>query len=133
VGLTLEANLASECLALSLASAQGFILHCESQVALKAKPAGGEPVGLDRRAERGKSRSLRRSDGLNDLPPSTVGRFDIHEATGNPRLFFSNAETRAGFIEPLLVFIPVDCCAPPHGAAFHRFIDAGDFHVRTAN
>ena len=63
----------------------------------------------------------------------TVGRFDIHEATGNPRLFFSNAETRAGFIEPLLVFIPVDCCAPPHGAAFHRFIDAGDFHVRTAN
>jgi hypothetical protein len=51
MGLTLEANLASECLALSLTSAQGFILHCESQVALKAKPAGGEPVGLDRRAE----------------------------------------------------------------------------------
>src|ERR1700730_12943833 len=31
---------------------------------------------------------------LNDLPPSTVGRFDIHEATGNPRLFFSELCSR---------------------------------------
>jgi hypothetical protein len=71
----------------------------------------------------------RRPDRLDNLPPSTAGRLDIHKATGNPRLYFSNAEPRSGCIKPLVILILVDCCAPPHGAAFHRFIDARDGHV----
>jgi hypothetical protein len=88
-----------------------------------------KPAGVNRRAliaGRGKSRSLRYSDGsdsVDNFPPSTVGRLDVHKATGNLRFFFSNAEIRSGFIKPL------DCCAPPLGAALHWFIAARDLHA----